>query len=258
MASIILLLLVSFFSLAPTGHATEPAPPVQPNWPNARQLLEASDRSRGAAASTGGVTWDIVVENHEDDRQSEIHYTVRAKNNDALAVASNPPRSRGETLLLNDQAMWFYKSGIKKPVSISSRQKLLGQAANGDIASTKYARDYEGVVVAEEKIDGKATYKLELKAKSKHVTYDRIRFWITKDTQLGIRAEFLTVSGDIFKTADCEYNSEIIIDAKKYPFISQMRIQDAVRTQNFTLLKYNSPKIEQHPDSLFNVNNILR
>ena len=43
-------------------------------------------------------------------------------------------------------------------MSISARQRLTGLAANGDIASTNYARDYEGTIVGEEVVDGEPTW----------------------------------------------------------------------------------------------------
>jgi hypothetical protein len=134
----------------------------------------------------------------------------------------------------------------------------MGQAANGDIASTNYARDYEGKIVGTETVNGQATWKLELKAKAKNVTYDQIRYWISKKEKLGIKAEFLTVSGDVFKRASFEYKNKIETDGKRMPFVSKMTITDAVNEKQVTTLNYKSPRPEKHPDSIFNVNNLLR
>ena len=51
-------------------------------------------------------------------------------------------------MLFNDRTIWFIKPGLRKPVSISARQRLVGDAANGDIATTNYARDYDGATLA--------------------------------------------------------------------------------------------------------------
>jgi outer membrane lipoprotein-sorting protein len=245
--------------LAGETLTSNPKAPVTPEAkPSAAELLADSDRARGAAAHTGGMSWTVKVKSTEAGRTSEVEYQVRAKGDHALAVAILPPRSKGETLLLNDRVMWFYKPGIKKPVSISSRQKLTGQASNGDIASTRYARDYDGELVGEESLDGVDAYKLELKAKNKQVTYDRIRFWIAKHNRLGIKAEFLTVGGDLFKTALLFYDNKIDLQGKSFPFVSEMRIVDALNSQNVTSLVYGSPKTEEHQDQLFNVNQLLR
>jgi hypothetical protein len=224
--------------------------------PTAEELLKAADRARGAAEE--GIAWEIDVETMEDGTTSKVHYLVKVKGIDALAEATAPARNKGEMMLFNDRNLWFFKPGIKKPVAISARQKLMGQAANGDIASTNYYRDYDGKVVGEETVDGKAAWKLELKAKAKNVTYDGIRYWIAKDDRVGVKAEFLTVSGEMFKSATFEYSNKMASGGKDYPFISKMTIVDALKAQNKTTLSYQTPKAEKHPDSIFNVNNLVR
>lgn len=224
--------------------------------PVAEDLLKEADRSRGAIAT--GVTWDIDVETKDDGKDSNVSYLVKVKGVDALAEATAPARNKGETMLFNDRNLWFFKPGLKKPVAISARQKLMGQAANGDIASTNYARDYAGTVQGSEKIGDTDCWKLDLKAKAKNVTYDGIRYWIAKDKKLGIKAEFLTVSGEVFKSATFKYDNKMALDGKEIPFVSEMHIVDSRNAKNETTLKYSKPRADVHPDSLFNVNNLVR
>jgi hypothetical protein len=233
-----------------TARAGADAPPA------ADQLLKDSDRARGAIDE--GISWEIDVDTMEDGVANKVHYAVKVKGIDALAEATAPARNKGEMMLFNDRNLWFFKPGIKKPVAISARQKLMGQAANGDIASTNYYRDYDGKVVGSEMVDGQDTWKLELKAKAKNVTYDGIRYWISKDEHLGVKAEFLTVSGEMFKSATFAYKNRLKLAAKEYPFVSEMRIVNALNKGNVTVLSYHSPYPEKHPDSLFNVNNLVR
>lgn len=224
--------------------------------PSAEELLKEADRARGAAED--GISWDIDVETVEDGTTSKVQYMVKVKGDNALAEATSPARNKGEMMLFNDRNLWFFKPGIKKPVSISARQKLMGQAANGDIASTNYLRDYDGKVIGEEAINGKPAWKLELKAKAKNVTYDGIRYWIDKDKHVGVKAEFLTVSGDMFKSSTFEYANTMKVKGKDLPFISKMIIVDALKPKNKTTLIYQTATTEKHPDSIFNVNNLVR
>jgi len=224
--------------------------------PTAEELLKESDRARGAAED--GVSWDIDLESTEDTTVNKVKYSVKAKGADAIAEALSPARNKGEIYLFNDRTIWYFKPGLKKPVAISARQKLMGQAANGDIASTNYYRDYAGTVVGEEAVNGEPTWKLELKAKSKSVTYDGIRYWISKKNRIGVKAEFLTVSGSMFKSATFEYKNTITFKGKKQPFVSKMMIVDALKASNKTVISYFEAKLDTHPDSLFNVNNLVR
>ena len=152
--------------------------------PPADQLLKDSDRARGGLAT--GITWNATVETTEEGERSARTFLVKARGDDALVEALAPPRYKGEIMLFNDRTIWFVKPGLRKPVSISARQRLHGDAANGDIASTNYARDYEGTLVGEVPVDGRPAYKLDLKARGKNVTYDRIRNWVSKTGHLGI------------------------------------------------------------------------
>ena len=187
-----------------------------------------------------------------------MHYLVKVKGVDALAEALEPARNKGETMLFNDRNLWFFKPGLKKPVAISARQKLMGQAANGDIASTNYYRDYDGQVVGEEKVGNVDCYKLDLKAKAKNVTYDGIRYWISKKDHLGLKAEFLTVSGEMFKSAKFKYDNKVSVAGKPLQFVSEMDIIDSLKQASHTVISYSNPRPEQHSDSQFNINNLVR
>lgn len=219
-------------------------------------LLRDSDRARGLAKS--GISWIVELESFEDGKHNMVTYKVRAKGVNAIVEAIAPAKNKGEIILFNDRNLWFFKPGIKKPVSISPRQKLMGQAANGDIASTNYARDYDATIIGEEKINGNDTWKLHLKAKVKNVTYDQIIYWVSKDKHLAIKAHFLTVGGEVFKTALVEYDNQVSVDGNKYPFVSKLIIESAYDSKNKSILIYKKPKITVLSDNIFNINNIIR
>lgn len=219
-------------------------------------LLKDSDRQRGGLQE--GVTWTIEVESSEDGVTTKHGYLVKARGDDALSETQAPPRAKGEKMLFNDRTLWFIKPGLKKPVSISARQKLSGQAANGDIASTNYARDYDAALAGEDVVGGEPCYRLELKAKAPSVTYDRIRYWIAKEKRRAVKAEFLTVSGEVFKTATFEYGNVVAVEGKPVDFIKVMTIKDAMGSGAVSILRFGPPKAEAHAPSMFNVNNVVR
>jgi hypothetical protein len=226
-----------------------------PGAPDAAALLRDSDRARGGLEK--GVTWTLTVESTEEGTTTRRTMDVRARNTDALAETTAPPRHKGEVILFNDRNLWFLKPGLRRPIGISARQRLQGEASNGDVASTNYARDYTGTVVGEEFVDGEAAWKLDLVARSRDVTYDRIRYWISKGRRLGVKAEFLTVGGDLFKTATFEYGNRVRIPGgEEIEFVSKMTIRDAMGAGGTTVLTYESPRAETHAPSVFNVNNV--
>ncbi len=223
---------------------------------SAEQLLKASDRARGGVDK--GLTWISEVDTVEKGVKSIRKFKVRAMGVDANVEALEPSRNRGEIFLFNDRAMWFFKPSLKKPVTISPRQKLSGQAANGDIASTNYYRDYTPTLEKVEVIKGKKHSVLLLKAKNKSVTYDQIRYWIDNASMLATKADFLTLQGKVFKTATMEYRNKLKIDGKSLPFVSKLTIHDAKTKGNVSIIKYTSPEVESHSPQIFKVSSLKR
>jgi hypothetical protein len=81
---------------------------------------------------------------------------------------------------------------------------------------------------------------------------------VSKKDRLGIKAEFLTVSGDVFKRATFEYKNKMEQGGKHFPFVSKMVITDALNANSVTSLDYKSPRADKHADAIFNVNNLIR
>ena len=219
-------------------------------------LLKRSDEARGGLEE--GLEWKVTIKATENGETSEREFMVKAKDTDSVAEATSPQRNKGEVFLFNDRTMWFFKPNLKKPVSISARQRLSGQAANGDIATTNYARDYTPTIEKSEEIN-KETFKvLMLKSKEKNTTYDQIRYWVSTKTGRALKAEFLTLQGKVFKSAIFDYGNQITYKGKPLPFVSRMLIVDALNKSNKSLLLYDKPQVGHFSPSIFNVNNLSR
>jgi hypothetical protein len=219
------------------------------------EVLQKADRARG---NVPGLVWEVEMTATDGGGQRKEVLEVQARNEDVLAIFQKPPRVKGQKLLMVGRNMWFIKPGVSKPVPISPRQKLMGQAANGDIASTNYSGDYEAIVKGEEAIEGEPCFLLDLTAKNKNVTYDRIVYWVSKRRLVGMKADFYTVSGKKFKSATFEYSNTIDYQGEKIPFVSMMVIQDAIRPLEVTTLQYSNIAVKPIPDSAFNLNLLMR
>lgn len=222
----------------------------------ATDLLKSSDRARGAVKD--GVQWTAEIATEENGESNNREFNIKAKGDDAYVEATKPAKNKGEVYIFNDRNMWFFKPSLKKPVSISARQKLTGQAANGDIASTHYARDYAAVIEKTESLNGEKMHVLMLTAKSKNLTYDKIRYWISDKTKLAMKAEFLTLQGKPFKVGLLKYGNTLTSGGETFPFISELMISDAKFQNNKSTIVYKAPKVTQVSNSIFNVNNLTR
>jgi hypothetical protein len=225
--------------------------------PNATQIVAASDRARGGGMN--GVQWTIDITGQDSGGPIDKRtYVVRASGEDSLAEATYPPREAGSRLLQNGRSMWFGKATLTKPVSISTRQKMVGPASNGDIASTNYAKDYDATLLRTEQENGEDAYVLDLLAKNKFVTYDRIVYYVSVSRLVPLKAEFYTVSGKVFKTAVFEMNNRLDIGGKAQPFVSKMSIQDTIDKSNFSVLQYSKVKTRQFGADTFNLGSLNR
>jgi len=244
---LLLLLLSCYASIAPPLAAQER--PV-------KEILRASDQARG---NVEGIVWNIRITTNEDGATESRGMIVKVKQNNTLARFTSPSTMNDRMVLMVDRNMWFIRSGLKKPVSLSPRQKLMGDAANGAIASTNYVEDYDGALIGEEGVRGEPCYVLDLKAANKNVTYDRIKYWVSKERLVGVQAEFYTLSGKLFKTAEFKYDNRIRgNNQEEMPFVSELIIRDAIQKDRKTTMVYSNIKTGPIPDSTFNLNLLVR
>ncbi|MGE5386048.1 MAG: outer membrane lipoprotein-sorting protein, partial [Betaproteobacteria bacterium] len=170
-------------------------PPVFAADADPVQILRKSDQARGGGLP--GLIWEIRSQNtgsqaNEDDPPMRL--LIKAADNASLAETLEPLRSKGARILQVERNMWLTKPGLKKPIPISPRQRLTGQAAIGDIAATNYVRDYTPVLRSEETIDGERCHVLDLTANTRQATYAKVRYWVSPGRGVAVTAAVSSVS----------------------------------------------------------------
>ena len=153
--------------------------------------------------------------------------------------------------MLREHNMWFSKPNLRRPIPISSRQRLSGSASNADIASANYFEDYIAVFLPEESVDGVPCYTLDLTAKTNLVSYYRIKYWIRKDNHQGVKAEFYGKTGKLIKTAKFRYGNKVAHEGDEVEFISEILISDNINQQNYTTLNISNIALETIASSTF-------
>ncbi len=79
---------------------------------------------------------------------------------------------------------------------ISPQQRLIGQAAIGDILTVNLAIDYTATLVGAETIEdaerqNRNCWHLDMKAANDQATYNRVESWIEQGTYYPIKAQVL-------------------------------------------------------------------
>ncbi|MFT3734194.1 MAG: outer membrane lipoprotein-sorting protein [Rhodocyclaceae bacterium] len=233
--------LLLWLAYSPASHAAD-----------ADSLLQHADRARGG--NLPGIAWRIDIQSHDADGDTQQSMNAMANRTNTRVEYTAPEKIRGQRVLMLGRNMWFSRPGLQRPVPLSPRQRLLGQAANGDIAATNYVGDYNATPAGNEVIDGEACVVFELTAREKNVTYDRIRYWVSEKRKVGVKAEFYTVSGKLFKRASFEYGNLIEHEGQRIPFVSRMTITDAINSGNVTTLDYREVRVRKIDPSSFDLN----
>lgn len=231
---------IAFFSLTATAASVALAA-----TPNAQTILAASDAVRNPEKSFGLTATLVEYRNGKQADTSTLAIYSRADTSGgqyrSLMRFVAPLRDTGKLMLKNGNDLWFFDPNSKSSIRVSPQQRLLGQAANGDVVTVNLAKDYKAEVVGEEEVvDGERqkhrAYKLALAASAPDVTYHSIEMWIAQESNRPVKAKFYTESGRLLKTVyyrryqkqlGVERPTEtIIIDGLDPQWVTVMRYTD--------------------------------
>lgn len=244
--------LVVLLPVQPCFSATAPDAPR----PSNEAILKAADEARG---NVSGLAWEVSIDASAGGRGDDaMVYDIKVRSFNVAGTALAPAKYRGNKILMLNTSMWFYKPGLSKPVPVSQRQKLMGEAAYGDIASTNYAENYTATALPDETVEGEPCYVFDLKAREDKLTYDRIIYWVSKQQQLGVKADYYTVSGKKFKSAAMDYDNVVRLNGQSRPFLSRITLHGELLNGATTYLNLRKPRLEAVPDYVFDLNLFMR
>jgi outer membrane lipoprotein-sorting protein len=220
-------------------HAATPA------TPNAEALLKRSDTYRNGWPS---YVLRVKITNYESGKSDEERlYQVSQKGTDKTYIEFMSPREKGQSVLMLGDDMWLYFPDTSRPMRISPLERLSGDASNGDVARTNYAVDYTPVYLRTEKVGTDNCYVLDLTAKRKGATYQRILYWLRVEDARPVRAEFYLNSGKHIKSAtfdEYQQTGDRIL-------LRKLTLYDEIRHNSHSILEYSGIAPRELPDKLF-------
>ena len=207
-------------------------------------LLARADGFRGGFDSA---VIRVKLTNYESDRVSEeADFEVSVKGENSL-VKFLSVRSKGQSLLMRGDDMWFFLPAVARPVRITPIQRLLGNVSNGDLARLRYALDYSATIDGQTDVDGVPATVLDLRAKRKGATYQRVRYVIRRSDARPIKADYFLTSGKAMKTATFGGVRELA----GRQTLTRIDIQDAAQAGSRTTIDILSIAPRELPDKLF-------
>ncbi len=174
------------------------------------EILQKSDKLRNPSVPfSTQITLIEYSKGKEVDRSViKVHSKKKSNNGQyrSLVQFLRPQRDSGKLMLQNGNEIWFYDPSAKNSIRLSAQQRLMGQASNGDVMTSNFALDYHVKLVGEETIKDatrkpRATYRLQMTAKTKDVTYASAEYWVEKETSRPVKAKFYSSSKRLMKIA---------------------------------------------------------
>jgi outer membrane lipoprotein-sorting protein len=213
--------------------------------PDAEALLKRSDTYRNGWPS---YVVRVKITNFEQGKADEEKlYEVSQKGTEKTYVEFLSPRDKGRHLLMLGDDMWVYLPDTSRPVRITPLERLSGDASNGDVARTNYAVDYNPVYLRTEKLGAEECYVLDLTAKRKGSTYQRILYWLRVSDARPVRAEFYLTSGKHIKSATFDQ----YLQYGDRSLLHKLTLYDEIRHNSHSVLEYNGAAQRDLPDKLF-------
>ena len=161
-------------------------------------LVERVDRNSAPAQYES----DLALRNYgPGGSMTEQQAHVFRKGDRVLIAITAPAIQRGQAIIRNRDDMWMYLPNSGKVLRIGAREQSMGgEASNTDLLRVDLAKDYSGVSEGDESIEGVPCYKLELRANDRTIAYDRVLYWVRKESELPVKKEFYSLSGRLLKT----------------------------------------------------------
>jgi hypothetical protein len=220
---------------------------------DAQALLQASDAIRTPRESFRLTS--TLHEYRQGVLQSTLQLTVfvrpdRQGRHGNLVRFDQPARDANKLMLFQGADLWFYDPVARVSFRLSPQQRLLGQAANGDVAMASLAQDYSAQLEGVESVmDGdrvaQTAHRLRLTARHAQTTYAAIDFWQASDDARPLKARFYSDSGQLMKSAFYRRN---------LPWLGRVRptelvIIDGLNPQWVTLMRYSDFVAQDVPEA---------
>lgn len=242
-----ILVLFALFS----SHPSFAAPP------SAQEIVKRADQVRNPK---NPFTLENKLTEYDSGKvKSELKLQIFAKEDPATGQFKNvvlykePARDAGKIVLLNGTKMWFYDPASKASVRISPQQRLIGQAAEGDVVTANLAHDYDAKLTDSDTIDDAdhkkhKCFHLDLKPSKDEAVYSRIEYWVDEESFQPIKGKFYSDSGRLLKIA-YYHNYEKQLDALRP---TEVIIIDAVNSKLVTTMNFANLREKNIPENWYN------
>ncbi|NJO16268.1 MAG: outer membrane lipoprotein-sorting protein [Thioploca sp.] len=220
--------------------------------PEVATILKVADSFRLPTATARVETLVELYKNEVLEKSRE--YRVYLKPGRRSLVLFRSPQEAGQKVLMVEENFWMLMPNSRRPIRITPIQKLLGEAATGDIATLTWSEYYSGTLVeADTDYQGTPALSLALDSKVKGTTYAHIDLWVARDDYAPLAADLYVQSGKLAKQA--KFITETVAGQRR---VVRMTLLDRLQRQRRTEVKMLSVTAAELPDKYFNPMFLIR
>lgn len=220
---------------------------------DAEKLLEEAEFIRNPQEN---YVTSVYLEDTVKGKTTKNKYETFVKGRDkALVKFLEPAVDVGTRVLFVDNDMWIFVPSSAKPMRVSPRQKLAGNAAYGDVTRLNFVGNYTAKYLRQDTFEKRPAHVLDLTSiAGRPVTYDRIEYWLDKENKRPLRLIFKTISEKVIREATFDDFQQVFGVKRPNKFI----IVDAIDRGHVTTLIFKDAKAKEFSDVIFQKQNLGR
>lgn len=218
--------------------------------PDANVILEKVDKN---ISSKNRVFESEMIIHGRRNSRTITSRTYSVGNKQSFTEYLSPAREQGTKMLKLEHQLWIYSPSTDRVIQISGnmlRQSVMGSDLSyEDMMDERKLTDiYNARVIANETIDGRNTYVLELKAKVDDVAYQTQKIWVDTERFIPLKEELFAKSGQLLKQVTLTGVKQI--EGRWFP--THMVYKDVLKEGSGTEFEITSVKFDQTiPDYIF-------
>ena len=169
--------------------------------PGAEQILRKAEQVRNPNLDYAVDFTIHGVSRGAEVRERDASYSMLASGKDRTVILMRTPESLyGALMLMAENRYWMLLPRATKPWELNGAQMMNGDVATGDLARANLTRGYTVSLSGEERVDGEACWRLELRDDGVAARYPRIVYWVAKGAFLPRKLEFYGLKGGLLKS----------------------------------------------------------
>ncbi len=170
-------------------------------YPSGKKVLEDIDKN---LSSENRVVISKMVVHGQRGSRTIASKSWSVGDQKAFTEYLSPAREKGTKMLKVEDNLWLYSPSTDRIIQISGhmlRQSVMGSDLSYEdmMDDKKLSESYDAAVTAEEIIDDRECWVVDLTAKEKDLAYHFRKLWVDKSRNIPLKEELIAKSGKLLK-----------------------------------------------------------